>query len=63
MVREGVSEKIIFKLQSTKRENHVKDICKADRKNKVVCLEKMVGMVEDLTNDLYDKRMVSNREG
>jgi len=45
MVREGVSEKIIFKLQSTKRENHVKDICKADRKNKVVCLEKMVGMV------------------
>ena len=25
-VREGVSEKIIFKLQPTKRENHVKDI-------------------------------------
>lgn len=34
MVREGVSEKIIFKLQPTKRENHVKDICKLEKQEK-----------------------------
>ena len=45
MVREGLSE-VIFKLKTTKeRENHVKDVCKQDRKNKVVCLVRMTGMV------------------
>ena len=42
---QGLAE-VIFKLKSTKeRENHVKDACKQDRKNKVVCLVRVTGMV------------------
>lgn len=45
MVTEGLSEEI-FKLKSIKKaEKHVKDVCKKDRKNKVLSLERAVSMV------------------
>lgn len=58
MVREGFSE-MIFKLKSIKkRKKHLKELCKEDRKNKALWLERAVSTVWDLTNGLCNRKVV-----